>query len=146
MEFVHEVSKIFVALCVDFFVRYLAAPWLTLGHGRRCSLINPVLIAVFTYFDPKVTGSLIARLGPRSSSLRHLNRELSDFKCNTLTHSTPLSTAMSTSSSCFNEGVQPPTKFSKKAKKVGLAGSQFLEGGLLGKRGWPCLGEIAFFR
>ena len=32
MEFVHAVSKIFVALCVDFFVYYLAASWLTLGH------------------------------------------------------------------------------------------------------------------
>ena len=34
-------------------------------------------------------------------------------------------------------GTEPPTKFSK---REGLTGSKFLEGGLLGKRGWPFSG------
>ena len=46
-----------------FFNCYLAAPWPNLGHYRGDSLTHPMLITVFYIFDPKVTGSLIARLG-----------------------------------------------------------------------------------
>ena len=47
-----------------FFNCYLAAPRLTLGHSQEDSLTNPMLItALFNYFDPKLTGSLVTRLG-----------------------------------------------------------------------------------
>ena len=49
------------------------------------SLINLILV---TYFDPKVTGSLVTRLGPiaQSSTWWSLNREPSNCECNALTH------------------------------------------------------------
>ena len=43
---------------------YLAAPWPTLGHYGGDSLTHPMLITVFYIFDPRVTGSLVTRLGP----------------------------------------------------------------------------------
>ena len=43
---------------------YLAAPWPTLGHCRGDSLTHPMLITAFYIFGPKVTGSLVTRLGP----------------------------------------------------------------------------------
>ena len=45
---------------------YLAAPRPTLGHYRGDSLTHPMLITAFYIFDPRVTGSLVARLGPVS--------------------------------------------------------------------------------
>ena len=47
-----------------FFNCYLAAPWPTLGHYRGDSLTHPMLITAFYIFNPKVTGSLVTRLGP----------------------------------------------------------------------------------
>ena len=48
-----------------FFNCYLAVPWPTLGHSHGDSLTNSMLITVLLYiFNPKVTGSLITRLGP----------------------------------------------------------------------------------
>ena len=47
-----------------FFNCYLAAPRPNLGHYRGDSLTHPMLITAFYNFDPKVTGSLVARLGP----------------------------------------------------------------------------------
>ena len=47
-----------------FFNCYLAAPWPTLGHYQGDSLTHLMLITAFYIFDPKVTGSLVARLGP----------------------------------------------------------------------------------
>ena len=43
---------------------YLAVPRSTLGHYWRDSLTHPMLITAFYIFDPKVTESLLARLGP----------------------------------------------------------------------------------
>ena len=43
---------------------YLAAPRPTLGHYRGDSLTHLMLITAFYIFDPKVTRSLVARLGP----------------------------------------------------------------------------------
>ena len=48
----------------DFFKLLLAAPWTTLGHYRGDSLTHPMSITAFCVFDPKVTRSLVARLGP----------------------------------------------------------------------------------
>ena len=48
-----------------FFNCYLAVPRPTLGHSWGDSLANPMLITAFFYiFDPKVTRSLVTRLGP----------------------------------------------------------------------------------
>ena len=47
-----------------FFNYYLAAPRPTLGHYRGDSFTHPMLITAFYIFGPKVTGSLVARLGP----------------------------------------------------------------------------------
>ena len=44
---------------------YLADPWPTLGHSQGDSLTSPMLLTkFFNFFDPKVTGSLVTRLGP----------------------------------------------------------------------------------
>ena len=56
--FLHELMSSF------FFNCYLAAPRPTLGHYRGDSLTHPMLITAFYIFDPKVTGSLVTRLGP----------------------------------------------------------------------------------
>ena len=69
MEFVHAISKIFVPHYVDFVICYLAVPRLTLVHSRRCSLTNQTLITAFIYFDPKVRGSFITRLGHKVEHL-----------------------------------------------------------------------------
>ena len=47
-----------------------------------------MLINVFLQFDPRVTGSLVARMGPqaRLSAYWDLSRELSDSDSNALTH------------------------------------------------------------
>ena len=42
----------------------LATPRATLGHYQGGSLTDPMLITAFYIFDAKVTGSLVARLGP----------------------------------------------------------------------------------
>ena len=47
-----------------FFNYYLAAPRPTSGHYRGDSLTDPMLITAFYIFDPKVTGSLVVKLGP----------------------------------------------------------------------------------
>ena len=47
-----------------FFNCYLAVPRPTLGHYRGDSLTHPMLITAFYMFDPKVTESLVTRLGP----------------------------------------------------------------------------------
>ena len=44
-----------------FFNYYLAAPRPTSGHYRGDSLTHPMLITAFYIFDPKVTGSLVAK-------------------------------------------------------------------------------------
>ena len=50
-----------------FFSCYLAAPRQTLGHCRGGSLTNPILITAFnSWFDPKVTRSLVMRLGHKA--------------------------------------------------------------------------------
>ena len=59
MEFVHAISKIFVPHYVDFFICYLAAPRL--------------------YFDPKVRGSLITRLGHKAEHLVGFDPGTSQF-------------------------------------------------------------------
>lgn len=43
-----------------FFIYYLAAARPTLGHNRGEALLITLLITAFTYFDPIVTGSLVA--------------------------------------------------------------------------------------
>ena len=53
-------------IAIFFFNCYLAAPRPTLGHYRGDSLTHPMLITAFYIFDPRVTGSLVARLGPVS--------------------------------------------------------------------------------
>ena len=47
-----------------FFNCYLAAPGPTSGHYREGSLTHLMLITAFYIFNPKVTGSLVVRLGP----------------------------------------------------------------------------------
>ena len=42
----------------------LVAPRPTSGHYRGDNLTHPMLITAFYIFDPRVTGSLVARLGP----------------------------------------------------------------------------------
>ena len=50
----------------DFFINYFAAPRSTFGRWRRCSLTYPMLITQHIWFDLKVTGSLVTRLGPKA--------------------------------------------------------------------------------
>ena len=45
----------------------------------------------FTYFDPKFTGGLLMRLGPKSQ----LNQEPFDISCNTLSHKATYSKSVS---------------------------------------------------
>ena len=57
--------KALFVLKIFFFNCYLAVPRPTLGHSQGDSLTNLMLITAFLYmFDPKVTGSLVTRLGP----------------------------------------------------------------------------------
>ena len=53
----------------DCFICYLAAPQHTLGHCEGGSLINPMVITALTYFNLKVTRSLITRLGSKTKHL-----------------------------------------------------------------------------
>ena len=71
-----------------FFNFYLAVPRPKYGHCWRDSFTFPMLINVFLQFDPRVTGSLVARMGPqaRLSAYWDLSREPSDSDCNALTH------------------------------------------------------------
>ena len=46
-----------------FFFYYLAASQPTFSHYRGGTLTHPMLITAFYIFGPKVTGSLITRLG-----------------------------------------------------------------------------------
>ena len=55
---------IFFLLLLIFFNCYLAAPQPTLDHYWADSLTHPMLITAFYIFDPRVTKSLITRLGP----------------------------------------------------------------------------------
>ena len=55
---------VFFFVFVFFFNCYLAVPRPTLGHYRGDSLTHPMLITAFYMFDPKVTESLVTRLGP----------------------------------------------------------------------------------
>ena len=76
-----------------FFNCYLAAPRRTLGHYWGSSLTNPMLITAFdSWFDPKITRSLVTRLGlrTRSSPWWSLIQNPSDSQCNALTHSATL--------------------------------------------------------
>ena len=57
-------GDVFVVHVFFFFNCYLAAPRPTLGHYRGDSLTHPMLITAFYIFDPRVTGSLVTRLGP----------------------------------------------------------------------------------
>ena len=52
-----ETKKVFFISC------YLAGPQSILGHYQGDSLNHPMLITAFYIFDPKVTGSLVTRLG-----------------------------------------------------------------------------------
>ena len=52
------------SLKMFFFNCCLAAPWPTLGHYWGNSLTYLMLITALYFFGPKVTGSLIMRLGP----------------------------------------------------------------------------------
>ena len=54
----------------NFLNYYLVAPWPSLGHFRGNSLTNPMLITAFLirWFDSTVTGSLVARLGPKAQT------------------------------------------------------------------------------
>ena len=47
-----------------FFKLLFGCPTANFGPLSRGSLTHPMLIAVFYIFDPKVTGSLVTRLGP----------------------------------------------------------------------------------
>ena len=73
---------------IHFFNCYLAAPRPILGHCRGGSFTNPMLITAFSYFDLKVTGNLVTRLGlkARPSTQWDLNREPPDSESHTLTH------------------------------------------------------------
>ena len=65
------------------------APWPTLGHYRGDNLTNPMLIAAFdSRFNPKVTGGLATRMGPkaRSNAYWGLNRDPSDSQHKALTY------------------------------------------------------------
>ena len=55
-------KMIFIETAADLFNfnHYLAVLWPTLGHSREDSFTNPMLIY---NIDPKVTGSLVTRLG-----------------------------------------------------------------------------------
>ena len=81
-----------ILFCFLFFNCYLAAPRPTFGHCQGGSLFNPTLITAFTYFDPKVNGSLVTRLGhkARTSTYWGLNWKPSNSQCNTLTHQATL--------------------------------------------------------
>ena len=83
---------IYLARYLFFFHYYLANPGPTLGHYRGDSLTHPMLITAFYIFDPKVTGSLVPRLGPeaRPSAQWGLNREPSNSYYNALTHQATL--------------------------------------------------------
>ena len=64
-----------------FFNCYLTAPRPTLGHYRGDSLTHPMLITAFFYiFDPKVTGSLVARVGSLSPAERLVGFEPGTFR------------------------------------------------------------------
>ena len=61
-----RIQKKSIQQCV-FLKCYLVAPRPTLGHCRGGSLINLMLITTFlTYFDPKISRSLVTRLGPKA--------------------------------------------------------------------------------
>ena len=53
---IHSKLRIFL-----FFNCYLAAPRPILGYYRGDSLTHPMLMTAFYIFDPKITGSLVAR-------------------------------------------------------------------------------------
>ena len=60
------------------FICNVAAPQQTLGHCKRSKLANPMLITAFyLIIDPRVTGNLVARLGPKAgpSTQWDLNRQ-----------------------------------------------------------------------
>ena len=63
-------KKYYQLITIDFFLFFflfnccLVAPRPTSGHYRGDNLTHPMLITAFYIFDPKVTGSLVARLGP----------------------------------------------------------------------------------
>ena len=89
----HKKQSIYINLFILFFyfsfnlfilICYLAAPQPTFGHSLEGSLTNPNLII----FKQKVTGSLVARLGPKDwlSTYQGLNRDSFDSEFNTLTH------------------------------------------------------------
>ena len=54
----------YICIYIYIFNCYLADPRPTLGHYQGDSLTHPMLITAYYIFNPKVTGSLIARLGP----------------------------------------------------------------------------------
>ena len=51
-------------IILSFFNRYSATPRPTFGHYQGNSLTHPMLSLGFNNFDPKVTGSLVTKLGP----------------------------------------------------------------------------------
>ena len=62
-----------------FFICYLAAAWPLLVHCREGSLTNPMLVTAFTYFDRKITGSFITRLGSDGLAKHPVMFELGTF-------------------------------------------------------------------
>ena len=50
----------------DFFNCYLAAPQPTMGHCQGADLTNLMFITAFTYFNLKVTGSLLTKVGTQN--------------------------------------------------------------------------------
>ena len=58
----HEVVYYFPS--VYFFNQFFGCPWPTLGHYGEDNLTHLMLITALFNFDPRVTGSLVTRLGP----------------------------------------------------------------------------------
>ena len=79
--FAVTVTKLFAPVLFCFYVI-----WLPQDQGS--SLTNPVLITVFTHFNPRVTRILVMQLGPKAkpSNRWGLNRKPSDSESNVLIH------------------------------------------------------------
>ena len=62
VQFVSQ-ALYYVKTSIIFFNSYLAVPRPTLGHSQGGTLTN-LMLMFFDDFDPKVTGTLVTRLGP----------------------------------------------------------------------------------
>ena len=74
-------------LKIPFFVCYLAALWppLSLSQGARLSKLMLITALLILSFDPKVTGSLVTKLGPKAYHVVGFDPGTFQFWMNALT-------------------------------------------------------------